>query len=192
MSEYHVRRAGPADFSKADCLSDFTFPWIDRAPPNTEFRAVHDGGTLYFQFEVEDEDLVLGEPIDSDRVEIFIAIDEALDPYYGFEMDPQGGVLDYRAKFHREFDFDWTLPEWKTDGEIFEGGYRLTGSVPLSVLENLGCLQSGRMMAGAYRAEFSHGANGEILEDWMSWIDPLTKTPDFHVPNSFGTFVFED
>ncbi len=191
MSVYHVRRAESPDFSQAELLSDFTFPWIDRSPPRTEFRAVHDGGHFHFQFEVDDEDIVLGETIDSDRVEIFIAIDDQLSPYYGFEMDPGGGVLDYKAVFHRQFDFDWTLPEWKTGGELFDGGYRVTGSVPLAILESLGCLRDGRMMAGAYRAEFSRGADGEVIQDWMSWIDPETLQPDFHVPTSLGTFVFE-
>ncbi|MGY8644247.1 MAG: carbohydrate-binding family 9-like protein [Verrucomicrobiales bacterium] len=192
MSIYQVRLLPSVDFSKAELLSDFTFPWIDHAPPKTEFRALHDGDTFHFQFEVDDDDIVLGETIDSDRVELFIAIDEKLSPYYGFEMSPDGSVLDYRAEFHRKFDFEWTLTDWKTEGEVFEGGYRVTGSVPLKALRALECLRlDNTMMAGAYRAEFSHGENGEIIQDWMSWIDPKTETPDFHLPTSLGKFVFE-
>ena len=192
MSSYHVRHISGADFSEADLLDDFTFPWIDRAPPKTEFRALHDSENFHFQFEVDDNDLVLGETIDSDRVEIFIAQDSNLNPYYGFEMDPKGGILDYRCEFHRQFDFDWTLTDWTTEAEIFDGGYRVTGKVPIKVLKALECLRAdGKMMAGAYRGEFSHGDNGEVIQDWMSWIDPKTPEPDFHIPETFGEFVFE-
>ena len=31
-----------------------------------------------------------------------------------------------------------------------------------------------------------------IVQDWISWIHPGTQKPDFHVPASFGTFLFEN
>ena len=62
---------------------------------------------------------------------------------------------------------------------------------------------------GLYRAEFSHDRSGRPvvkresihnrgrrldgpppLEAWMSWIDPKTEQPDFHVPTSLGWLEF--
>jgi hypothetical protein len=62
-----------------------------------------------------------------------------------------------------------------------------------------------KIRAGLYRAEFHHDRSGRPiehretihnrgrrlegpppLEDWMSWVDPQTTEPDFHVPASLG------
>jgi len=62
-----------------------------------------------------------------------------------------------------------------------------------------------KVLCGLYRAEFSHDRSGKPvverktihnqgrkldgpppIEDWISWIDPKTPDPDFHVPSSLG------
>ena len=63
-----------------------------------------------------------------------------------------------------------------------------------------------RILCGLYRAGFSHDRSGKPavvqetinnqgrkppeglppIEEWMSWIDPNTPEPDFHVPSSLG------
>jgi hypothetical protein len=40
--------------------------------------------------------------------------------------------------------------------EIREGGYTVSGSIPLEVLRDLGLLRVDEMFAGLYRAEFHH------------------------------------
>ncbi|MCB1204691.1 MAG: endoxylanase [Verrucomicrobiae bacterium] len=198
MKTYRVRFSAALDPAEGDPLDDFQFPWLDRPCPRTVFSAVSDGETFAFRFEVEDLDLVLDASEDpdaavlgSDRVELFFATTPDLGtPYYGAEMDPRGGVYDYEAVYHRRFDDTWRFPGLVFAGEFFEGGYRLSGRIPLAVLRDLGCLKEGKMTAGVYRAEFSHGPDG-VVQDWISWIHPGTETPDFHVPGSFGTFVFE-
>lgn len=198
MKTYTVRHSSSLDLDQGDKLEDFVFPWIDRPCPRTVFAAVSDGETFAFRFEVEDEDLVLdpsddpGEAVlGSDRVELFFATSPDLGtPYYGIEMDPRGGVFDYRAEFHRRFDPSWNFPGLEFVGRFPEGGYGVDGRIPLAVLRDLGCLSGERLTAGIYRAEFSHGPDG-VVQDWISWIHPRTETPDFHVPASFGTFVFE-
>ena len=74
---------------------------------------------------------------------------------------------------------------------MLEGGYLLEWTIPLDELRALGCLKGKEMITGVYRAEFSHGPDG-VVQDWISWIDPQVKTPDFHVPSSFGKFLFLD
>ncbi len=198
MKTYSVRFSSSLDPGEGSLLEDFQFPWTDRPCPWTAFSAVWDGETFAFRFEVEDDDLVLDPSSDpdtavlgSDRVELFFATSPDLStPYYGAEMDPRGGAYDYQAVFHRRFDDSWRFPGLQFAGELLEGGYRVEGRIPVAVLRELGCLSGDRMTAGVYRAEFSHGPNG-VVQDWISWIHPGTETPDFHVPGSFGTFVFQ-
>lgn len=204
---YRVARAqtdGSDDFwTGAEELTDFEFPWLDHEAPPTSFRArwTDADQRLHFRFEVIDGDIVLGEGIDakqlvigSDRVELFFAVDAELSRYYSLEMDPRGVVLDYAAKFHRQMDWDWSIDDLELDTDIQEGGYSVEGSVSLDELDRLGCVHNDAdgtryLIAGAYRAEFHRGADGAVIEDWISWVDPQVETPDFHIPSSFGRFV---
>jgi hypothetical protein len=60
----------------------------------------------------------------------------------------------------------------------------------MEVLRALHVLKPGarEFLAGVYRAEFSHNADGSIHQGWMPWVNPHTERPDFHVPSSFGVF----
>ena len=174
----------------------FAFPWEDRPTPRTEFRALFDDWAFYFSFNVEDDDLVLAEDyrdkedvVREDRVELFLARDETLSEYYCLEIDPLGRVLDYRASHYRQFDFSWTFPGLDVVGRPADDGYRVEGLIPLRSLERLGfpMPDSGQPIKfGIYRAEFRHAAGSEWSESWISWVDPRTEEPDFHVPASFG------
>ncbi len=179
-------------------LSEFSFPWREEEAPSTRFRARHGEGWLHFVFDVIDADLVVGMEGDevervlgSDRVELFFADAADLSGYYyGLEMDPAGRVYDYRARTYRQFDPHWRVESLDFRSEIVCGGYRVEGQIAMEELAELGCLRGNEMVAGVYRAEFSHGPDGEIRQDWISWIDPETPHPDFHVASSFGRFAF--
>ncbi len=197
---YHVKFSQSLNWDEAEILTDFSFPWLDRDAPRTEFRALWDDASFHFRFDVEDADLVLdesGEPdmavLGSDRVEFFFSPTEDLsEPYYGIEMEPRGDVYDYIGIFHRKFGPEWSMPGLEFSGDIREGdGYTVTGKIPMASLIDLNCIRDGVAIAGVYRAEFSHKAEGGIQEDWISWIDPEVEVPDFHVPSSFGRFIFE-
>ena len=187
------------DGTGAGWLTDFTFPWLDRTPPETRFRGWHTDGYFHFEFAVVDMDLVLDESEDddqkvlgSDRVELFFSPTEDLSqPYFGLEMEPRGLVYDYRARFHREFDPAWSMVGLTFQGAFTEDGYRVRGRLPLDELRDLKCLKGGRMVTGVYRGEFSHTDSGEVRQDWISWVDPGTDIPDFHIPETFGMFLFE-
>jgi len=191
-------------WQSAHLLTDFSFPWSPREPPATEFRALWDEQRLYFRFDVTDADLVLGEGanakekvIDSDRVEIFFSTGPNLDPYYGLEIDPRGEVLDYEARYHRRINWAWSCDGLVVKNSLKNSGYLVEGFLPLSTFRKLDCLhqdnQGHYLCAGLYRAEFSHDSGGgPAVEDWMSWLDPKTASPDFHVPESFGTIRLVD
>lgn len=197
MKRYQVRRVPKAglNWSEAALLNDFSFAWESRAAPFTEFRALWDDERLHFRFDCVDDDLILPDGatakdrvIDSDRVEIFLAPDLTLKPYYCFEMSPRGDVLAYKAEFHRKMDWSWKCDELKLDAKIDGRHYTVSGGLPLKTLRELGVLKEGvsEIIAGVYRAEYFHNPDGTIHPGWMPWVNPKTAKPDFHVPESFG------
>ena len=114
-------------WQKAALEDDFVFPWRgrDTVAPRTAFRALCDDRFLYFVFVVEDADVVVdaateGEMalIAEDRVEFYFAPDLELQEYYCVEMDFSGRRLDYRAAFHRQFDFSWEFTGLETINSI--------------------------------------------------------------------------
>lgn len=85
----------------------------------------------------------------------------------------------------------WDLEGLETKGAATENGYIVEGKVPLKSLEDLKLIRNNVMRAGVYRAEFSTQENSdELLMEWISWVDPKTEAPDFHVDSSFGEFRF--
>jgi hypothetical protein len=197
MKRYPVRHtlASPLDWSVAEPLTDFTFPWEERTAPFTEFRALWDETHLHFHFDCIDDDLVLPDGptakdrvLGSDRVEIFFAPDLSLRPYYCLEMSPRGDVLAYEANFYRVMNWDWQCEGLQLTANIEGNRYTVTGSLPLDTLRALKVLKPGssEFFAGIYRAEFHHRQDGTVHSGWMPWVNPHTKRPDFHVPASVG------
>jgi hypothetical protein len=201
MPRHPVRRCERAapDWEDAPVLRDFRFPWEDQPAPVTEFRALHDGEFLHFRFDCVDADLVLAEGgarervLGSDRVELFFAVDPRLDPYYCLEMEPRGAVLAYRGRFHRQFDWDWPGPDLRLQTWLGTDGYRVEGRLPLADLRAWGVLKpdSGELLTGVHRGEFRHRPDGSVQPGWVTWVDPRTERPDFHVPAAFGVLVLE-
>jgi hypothetical protein len=201
MKHYRVRRtsnsATTPDWTQAEVLTDFCFPWETREVPLTEFRALWDEEYLHFRFDCVDEDLVLGSGdtvkervLGSDRVEIFLTPELTLSPYYCFEMTPRGEVLAYEARHYRQIQWEWTCPELELHASLDLPRYRVEGRLPLAKLRELAVLKPGarEFYAGVYRGEFRHGADGAVVTGWMPWVNPNTEKPDFHVPSSFGVF----
>jgi uncharacterized membrane-anchored protein len=148
-----------------------------------------------------------------DRVEMFFSPEYDARRYFCLEIDSLGRTYDFQAAYYRQFDPKWHCKGLETAGKLTDKGYVVEGRIPIKTLESLGITafrrdQSGQgMICGLYRAEFSHDRSGKPvvqesihpggptlditppLEAWMSWIDPKTPEPDFHVPSSFGRLV---
>ncbi|MBN2377677.1 MAG: carbohydrate-binding family 9-like protein [Sedimentisphaerales bacterium] len=190
-----------AVWAEASLTKDFFFPWENTIAAVTEFRSFCDGRTLYFSFLVYDTDIVTVENFDSerkvsfeDRVEIFLACDDSMKNYYCLEIDPLGRVNDYRASYYRKFDHGWTCPGLITAASIFEKGYIVEAALPIETLEALGLMNNapdGWIRTGLFRAEFKSTGGPKPEEHWMSWVDPATTEPDFHVPSAMGVFCLE-
>lgn len=217
-----VRVDGRADepvWQQAQEERRFEFPWKSATAPETVFRALWDAENLYFTFRVQDADIVvlenLRDELDAvfeDRVELYLSRDGRMREYFCAEIDPKGRVLDYRARFYRQFDMSWSLDGLKTAARTHPDGYEVEGAIPLHRLTALGfpAPRPGlKIRVGLYRAEFSHDRSGRVapasdihtlgrpapgpapIEDWISWVNPKTAEPDFHVPASLGWLRFE-
>ncbi len=208
-------RLDEPEWSKAAVETHFVFPWKQQAAPPTEFRALCDDAYLYFAFRVEDADVFVldklrdeEDAVFEDRAEMYFVCDDRMQDYYCVEIDPRGRAFDYRASYYRRFDPGWSWKGLEAKGSPLPQGYVVEGRIPLASFEALGFpgLRPGvKVRCGLYRAEFSHDRSGRPaveresihnlgrrldgpppLEAWMSWVDPKTVEPDFHVPTSLG------
>ncbi len=181
------------------------FPWETTPAPMTVFKAFQDKEYFYFSFETEDTNIVIAETITKemdiareDRVELFFAqapidkplADGSLPNYFALEMDYKGRTLSIKADSQKNRDVDWNMNTLETKGSRTEKGYILEGRIALEELHQLGVINDNFIQAGVYRAEFST-VNGEEVMQWISWIDPKTENPNFHINSSFGTFILE-
>jgi hypothetical protein len=208
-------RADEPAWSNAAVERGFVFPWKPAPAPATEFRALGDGNDLYFAFRVHDEDIVVletlrdeEEAVLEDRVELYFGRDEEMKDYYCLEVDSRGRVFDYRSSYPRQFEPDWNCEGLEARAAALPDGYEVEARIPVKTFEALGfpALRPGvKIRCGLYRAEFSHDRSGRKvdqapsihtmglklegpppIEEWLSWVDPKTKEPDFHVPSSMG------
>lgn len=185
----------------AEELTDFTYPWEKERSPSTTFKALHNESWLYCLFEVEDPDMKIfqdtndkSEVAASCRAELFFRSDDRLDPYYCLEIDPLGRVLDYKATYHRNFNFNWSWPDGGLTVKTSRTtkGYIVEFAVSKASLKKLGLLNDQRLEAGLYRGDCVTTSEGKEDFRWISWVKPDSKTPDFHIPSSFGILLLEE
>ena len=203
--EYEVHRIdnvtelGDIDWSNSKVLEEFTSPW-QQAPSHTTFRALWDDENVYFRFDVVEPNIMVfsetddeQEVVRSERVEIFFRQDADLNPYYCLEMDASGRVFDYEAAHYRQFKPQWGWPEGqlKVMAAPTSDGYRVTGSVSLQSLVELGLLQQNLLQVGLFRGRRTSHLESASDADfhWISWVHPQTEEPDFHVASSFGQLI---
>ena len=180
-------QAGSADVGQGWESEALHAPW-DGRDNDTRFDCHSTADRFFFRFEVTDSTLTLTEPFTTerdvdpeDRVEIFFASDKDLaQPYYCAEMDAKGRVMDYKAQYYRQFDFDWDFQTLEIRGEITPWGYRVGGSVSRAELASLGMDLEGGFWMGVFQGEASEG--GTL---WYSLVPTDDAKPDFHQPKVF-------
>ncbi|OQP46895.1 hypothetical protein A4H97_05075 [Niastella yeongjuensis] len=188
-------------WENATALTDFTYPWETERAPATSFAALWDGHWLYCLYQVTDDSIITpvikNNKIDagaSDRVELFMARDTSLLPYYYcLEMDAAGRTLDYRASFYRKMDYDWSWPAQQCiiKTSATHTGYMVEMAISISSLNELGLLHNQRLLAGLFRAERKTTQGGYNSFHWISWVKPTATQPDFHIPSAFGVLVLK-
>ena len=209
MREYQVvlinknqkKDAGILDaffWGKANCLTDFSSPWKNDPISKIEFRALYDFENFYFNFKVFDTDIYIDQKDDSvdsignsDRVELFFRANDSLNPYYCLEMDTAARIMDFEAKPNKDFDFNWKWPkehlEVKSSRE--ENSFTVEGRISIASLKELNLIQNNTIETGVYRAKFSKDENQNYEPTWISWVNPNTPEPNFHIASSFGKFI---
>ncbi|MEQ8702616.1 MAG: sugar-binding protein [Phaeodactylibacter sp.] len=184
------------NWQPATILRDFSSPWLEVEDTGTTFRALHDGVYLYFRFDVQESNILIYEKdhtkfdvLNSERVEIFFRQDPELKRYYGLEMDPLGRVYDYQSSYYRQSDKTWGWPEGHLNLKTGRTptGYWLQGEISFESLRSLQLIHEERyLQAGLYRGRCLNIRGDKATFNWITWVDPQTETPDFHVPASFG------
>lgn len=185
-------------WNKAAILTDFVSPWNDLVPEKIEFRSLWDTENIYFSYTVYDANVHIDKQDDSvdsigesDRVEIFFRIDEALDPYYCLEIDPTPRIMDFKASPKKKFDFDWNWPENDliVKSNIKHDHFVVEIAVSIQSLKNFNLIKDNIIEAGIYRAKYTKQENKLFEPIWITWVNPNTETPNFHIPSSFGTLT---
>lgn len=185
-------------WEKAEILTDFVSPWDELNPGKIEFKALWDTENIYFCYIVHDDIVHIDRQDDSvdsigesDRVEIFFRTDELLNPYYCLEIDPTSRIMDFKASPAKKFDFDWNWPEndiW-IKSHISESYFVVEIAITIQSLKNFHLIKDNGIEAGLYRAKYKKQQNNLYEPTWITWVNPNTETPNFHVASSFGTLT---
>ncbi|TCN59119.1 endoxylanase [Flavobacterium circumlabens] len=185
-------------WDKAEILTDFTSPWNELSADRMEFRALWDTENIYFCYIVHDDNVHIDRQDDSidsigesDRVEIFFRTDATLNPYYCLEIDPTPRIMDFKASPAKRFDFDWNWPEndITVKSNIKENYFVVEIAISIQSLKNFHLIKDNNIEAGIYRAKYIKAANNLFEPIWISWVNPNTETPNFHIASSFGTLT---
>ena len=209
-TSYHLVHIGTSEiivdgvldktWRQAITLTNLSAPWNENFELQTQFRAVHTDTALYFYFSVQDDDIFLEQSFEneesnavrSDRVELFLRHPTNLNPYYSFEMDASGRLFDSKGVFNGSIDESWNIDRelLRFETKLSETGYLVEGVIKKSILKELGLIsEKGTIAVGVYRGNY-HSDSSEI--EWISWIKPESEKPKFHIPSSFGTFIFDE
>nr|WP_315220777.1 carbohydrate-binding family 9-like protein [uncultured Flavobacterium sp.] len=187
-----------AFWKKANCLTDFCSPWEKGEFSKIEFRALWNLETLFFKFTVFDTDVYIDTTDESfksisksDRVELFFRTNQDINPYYCLEMDSAARIMDFKAFPNRNFDVVWKWP--KTDLQVRSSNdttsFSVEGEISLKSLKALDLIKNDTLEVGVFRAKFNRINDLQYKPTWITWVDPETADPNFHIASSFGRFI---
>jgi hypothetical protein len=99
--------------------------------------------------------------------------------------------MDFKAYPERNFDYDWKWPKKEIEVTTSKDDISFTvqGRISIQSLRDLNLIQNNTIEAGVYRAKFSLAQNLQYEPTWISWVNPNTEKPNFHIASSFGKFV---
>ena len=190
-----------APLENANSLIDFSSPWNQEPIKKIEFKALHNNKDVFFQFKVFDEDIYIhpsenknNSINNSDRVELFFRSDENLNPYYCLEIDPTARVMDFKAHPNKKFDFNWNWPDndMKVVSQRNENYFTVRIAISIQSFKDLSLLKENRIETGIYRAKYNKIENEkEYQPTWITWVDPNTDEPNFHIKSSFGVLELD-
>jgi hypothetical protein len=193
---------GENDFwNRAMVLNDFCSPWDIEKRSKITFKALWDQEKFFFNFTVFDSEIHIEKKDNSfesignsDRVELFFRSNSSMFPYYCLEIDTDARIMDFKAHPNKNFDFNWNWP--KNDiivkSSLNEDSFTIEGSISIQSLKNLNLIKNNKMETGIFRAKYFLNKTGCFEPIWITWVDPKTETPNFHIASSFGTLLFKE
>lgn len=185
-------------WEQATILTDFSSPWDHEKVEKIEFRALWDLQNIYFLYTVYDTNIHIDRKDDSvdsiaesDRVEIFFRTDAALNPYYCLEIDPTPRIMDFIAYPDKKFDYAWNWPanDISVKSHTKDDYFVVEIAISIQSLKYFHLIQNNIIEAGLFRAKYKKQQNNMFEPTWISWVDPDTETPNFHIASSFGTLT---
>lgn len=188
-------------WNKAIVLDDFCSPWDSKTVSRIEFKALWDEEQLFFCFKVYDTEIHIEKKDNSndsignsDRVELFFRPDNTLNPYYCLEIDATARVMDFIAYPDKNFNFDWSWPkdDLLVKSSINKDCFVVEGAIRIASLKQFNLINNNQIEAGVFRAKYAKGDNGSYEPTWITWVNPVTETPNFHIPSSFGILTLKE
>ena len=185
----------------AKVLTDFCSPWNEEKQSEIIFKALWDRENFFFNFTVldtaihlEKTDTSVGSIGNSDRVELFFRPDDSLNPYYCLEIDTAARIMDFIAYPGKKFDFNWNWPKDAIDvkSSVNVDSYTVEGAISIASLKRLNLIKNNKIETGVFRAKYNQKDYFGFEPTWITWVNPNTETPNFHVASSFGNFVLQE
>lgn len=182
-------------------LTDFCSPWNDEKQSEIKFKALWDRENLFFNFTVLDTAIHLektGTSVESignsDRVELFFRPDDSLNPYYCLEIDTAARIMDFIAYPDKNFDFNWNWPKdaINVKSSVNADSFTVEGAISIASLERFNLIKNNKIETGVFRAKYNQKDYFGFEPTWITWVNPNTETPNFHVASSFGNFVLQE
>lgn len=188
-------------WNKATVLEDFISPWDSKSPSRIAFKALWDLEQLFFCFTVYDTEIHIEKKDNSkdsignsDRVELFFRPDNTLNPYYCLEIDATARIMDFIAYPNKNFNFDWSWPkeELLVKSSINKDCFIVEGAISIASLKQFNLIKNNQIEAGVFRAKYVKGDSDSYEPTWITWVNPVTETPNFHIPSSFGVLTLKE
>ena len=188
-------------WKQSEVLTHFCSPWDDEEHSKIEFRALWDNENLYFSFTVFDTNIHIDTKdngIDSignsDRVELFFRPNNSLNPYYCLEIDTAARIMDFIAYPDKNFDFNWNWPKKDilVKSSINDVSFTVEGVISIDSLTQFNLIKENKIETGLFRAKYNSEDNVNFEPTWISWINPNTANPNFHIDSSFGVLQLMD
>ena len=102
--------------------------------------------------------------------------------------------MDFIAYPGKKFDFNWNWPKDAIDvkSSVNVDSFTVEGAISIASLKRLNLIKNNKIETGVFRAKYNQKDYFGFEPTWITWVNPNTETPNFHVASSFGNFVLQE
>jgi hypothetical protein len=108
-------------------------------------------------------------------------------------MDTDARLMDFIAYPNKNLDFSWNWPKDNivVKSYIKKDSFTVEGSISIQSLNDFKLIKNNKIETGIFRAKYSLDINGNFEPTWITWVNPETEIPNFHIASSFGTLLLK-